>query len=117
MLEAFNSWLRANGHKGWSKETFGARFTQHAETVRHGVTMTRPRQLNGLSRFGFSAFNEPPARSRVYQGVRFQIASDKGEHESGPSGPSPPDNPLDIRESSVIPNGWTTWTTPPTETA
>jgi hypothetical protein len=42
MLEAFNDWLRANGHKEWSKETFGPRFAQHVETLRHGVVETRP---------------------------------------------------------------------------
>jgi putative DNA primase/helicase len=82
MLEAFNSWLRGNGHNEWSKELFGPRFTQHGETVRHGVTAKRPRQLDGLSRFGFSS-GDLSWRPWVYHGVRFQTASDKEECESG----------------------------------
>jgi putative DNA primase/helicase len=73
MLKAFNSWLSSNGHNQWSKELFGPRFAQHAETVRRRVEMTRPNQLNGLSRFG--SLGALPVRPSVYQGVRFQTAS------------------------------------------
>jgi Transcription factor WhiB/Poxvirus D5 protein-like len=75
MLEAFNSWLRGNGHNEWSKERFGPRFIQHAETVRHGVATAKPRHLHGLSRHGDWP-KQQPARPAVYQGVRFQTASD-----------------------------------------
>jgi putative DNA primase/helicase len=71
MLKAFNSWLNSNGHNHWSKELFGPRFAQHAETIRCRVEMVRPRQLNGLSRFG-SGLGALPDRPWVYQGVRFQ---------------------------------------------
>lgn len=111
MRSAFNGWLRTNGHNEWSKELFGPRFVQHAETVRHGVTETRPREPVGLSRYGFSAAH-PPDRARVYQGVRFRNDSDKGECGSGPSGPTPSDNPLVLRDSSLIPEGRTSRTTP-----
>jgi putative DNA primase/helicase len=80
MLEAFNSWLRSNGHNEWSKELFGPRFAQHAETVRHGVAIARPQYAEGLSRPPMS-FSTPPARARVYRGVRFQTASDKEKRE------------------------------------
>jgi P4 family phage/plasmid primase-like protien len=87
-LEAFNSWLQANGHNEWSKETFGPRFEQHAETVRHGVTKVHPHDRpEGLSRFGWP--KEPPARPRVYQGVRFRTASDQEKRETGTSGTTP----------------------------
>jgi putative DNA primase/helicase len=85
MLEAFNSWLRGNGHNEWSKELFGPRFVQHAETVRHGVEVKQPRQPEGLSRYGWPG-QELPARPKVYQGVRFQTASDQEKDESGASG-------------------------------
>lgn len=111
LLEEFNNWLRANGHNPWSKELFGPRFVQHAETVRHGVAETRPRQPKGLSRRGFG-MTGPPAKTRVYQGVRFQTDSDQGECESGPSGPTTSDNPPVLRDSSLIPEGRSTRSTP-----
>jgi hypothetical protein len=43
MREDLNSWLKSNDHREWSQETFGSRFAQHSETVRHGVTKARPR--------------------------------------------------------------------------
>jgi putative DNA primase/helicase len=72
MRDAFNSWLHRNGHNEWAKELFGPRFTQHDETVRHGITTTRPQQLKGLSRSGHTAWQPPPKRPAVYQGVRFR---------------------------------------------
>jgi putative DNA primase/helicase len=76
MLEAFNHWLQINNHKPWPKETFGPRFEQHAETKRHGVTVARPLQPKRLSRYGLlvSAGSHPPARPRVYRGVRFEMS-------------------------------------------
>jgi putative DNA primase/helicase len=78
MLEAFNHWLQINKHNPWPKETFGPRFEQHAETIRHRVTVTRTLWPKGLSRYGLlaSAGSPPPARPRVYQGVRFRDGSD-----------------------------------------
>jgi P4 family phage/plasmid primase-like protien len=78
MLEAFNAWLRSNGHNEWSKETFGPRFDQHEEITRHGVGVRRTTVLGGLSRYGVWG-KEPPRQPTVYQGVRFRNASDKGE--------------------------------------
>jgi hypothetical protein len=115
MFEAFNAWLKSNGHNEWSKELFGPRFAQHAETVRHGVEVARPSQLRGLSRLK-SRKTEPPARARVYQGVRFQTASDKGEYENGPSGPTPRENPPHIRVSGNFPKGWSGRSNSPTNT-
>jgi putative DNA primase/helicase len=78
MLEAFNFWLQINKHNAWPKETFGPRFEQHAETIRHRVTVARTLQPRGLSRHGMSvsAGSPPPTRPRVYQGVRFRDVSD-----------------------------------------
>jgi hypothetical protein len=78
MLEAFNAWLRANGHKEWSKETFGPRFAAHVETVRHRVVEKRPRQLPTLHRYGWSV-KPLPQRPAVYLGVRFRTDFDKRE--------------------------------------
>jgi hypothetical protein len=85
MLDAFNSWLKANGHNEWSKELFGPRFAQHTETVRHRVTACRPRQLGKLSRYGWPG-QEIPVRPSVYQAVRFQTASDKEKQKDGQTG-------------------------------
>jgi putative DNA primase/helicase len=78
MLEAFNHWLLINNHNPWPKETFGPRFEQHAETIRHGVTVARTPQPKWLSRYALlaSAGSPVPARPRVYQGVRFRNVSD-----------------------------------------
>jgi putative DNA primase/helicase len=109
MLEAFNSWLRGNGDNEWSKELFGPRFTQHGETVRHGVTAKRPRQLDGLSRFGFSS-GDLSGRPWVYHGVRFQTASDKEECESGQTGQTLSENTSRTREAGSFPKGLTSLT-------
>jgi hypothetical protein len=109
MLEAFNSWLRGNGHNEWSKERFGPRFIQHAETVRHGVATAKPRHLHGLSRHGDWP-KQLPARPAVYQGVRFQTASDKEKNESGPTGPTSSETFSYTRNSESFPKGPTTRT-------
>jgi putative DNA primase/helicase len=85
MLEAFNFWLQINKHNPWPKETFGPRFEQHAETIRHGVTVARTQQPKGLSRYRLSASagSPPPPRPRVYQGVRFRDVSDFHDSDLG----------------------------------
>jgi putative DNA primase/helicase len=104
MLEAFNSWLQSNGHNEWSKETFGPRFEQHAETVRHGVRRVHPHDRpEGLSRFGWP--KEPPARPRVYQGVRFRTASDQEKRETGTSGTTPSEPSSYTRDSERLQTG------------
>jgi P4 family phage/plasmid primase-like protien len=104
MLEAFNSWLHSNGHNEWSKELFGPRFAQHAETVRYGIAVARPRTPEGLSRPPVS-FSTPPMRAAVYQGVRFQTASDKEERESGQTGQTSPETFSYTRNSESFPKG------------
>jgi P4 family phage/plasmid primase-like protien len=104
MLEAFNSWLQGNGHNEWSKELFGPRFTQHAETMRHQVTAGRPRQLGSLSRYGWPG-QEVPVRPSVYQGVRFQTASDKEEQEDGQTGQTPSEPSSYTRTEEGFPEG------------
>jgi phage/plasmid-associated DNA primase len=73
MLEAFNAWMKANGHHEWPKELFGSRFKAHAETKRHGVEERRPRNLDDLdvSR-PCGAVETLPGRPYVYLGVRFR---------------------------------------------
>ena len=110
MLEAFNSWLRGNGHNEWSKELFGPRFAQHEQTIQHGVTRAKPRKLVGLSR-PESAFSTLPARPEVYQGVRFQTASDKEERESGQTGQTSSETFSYTRNSESFPKGMTSLTT------
>jgi putative DNA primase/helicase len=83
MLEAFNKWLDSNGHAAWAKETFGPRFEQHAETVKHRVTKEQARDLTGLDRTRNPFGKDAPARAVVYKGVRFQTDLDKGKHDNG----------------------------------
>jgi hypothetical protein len=116
MLEAFNSWLRGNGHNEWSKELFGPRFVQNGETVRHGVATAKPRQLHGVSRHGDWP-KQLPARPAVYRGVRFQTASDKEKHESGPTGPTSSETFSYTRNSEGFPKGPTTRTNGQSEAA
>jgi putative DNA primase/helicase len=105
MLDAFNSWLKSNGHNEWSKELFGPRFAQHSETARHGVATARPKkQLTGLSRPEF-AFRDLPVRPEVYRGVRFQTNADKEKDEKGQTGQTHRDNPSYTREIGGTPKG------------
>jgi putative DNA primase/helicase len=79
LRNVFNRWLEENGHRGWSKETFHPRFTQHAETAKHRVVMAHPRTLaKTLSRPPrvLDQVNPLPARPRVYDGVRFRTDQD-----------------------------------------
>jgi len=39
----FSSWLEAAGHKEWSSQTFGSRFSEHAEVTAHAVRKARKR--------------------------------------------------------------------------
>jgi len=48
LMQAFNVWMRSNGHSDWSKELLGSRFKAHEETKRHNVEERRPRNLHGL---------------------------------------------------------------------
>jgi P4 family phage/plasmid primase-like protien len=104
MFDVFNSWLRSNGHNEWSRELFGPRFVQHDETVGHGVTWARPRDPVGLSRPGLAS-STLPARPAVYQGVRFQTASDKDEHESGRGGQTTSETLSHTRDSGSFRKG------------
>lgn len=104
MLDEFNRWLKSNGHNEWSKELFGPRFVQHGETVRHGVEGKRTTQLEGLSRPAM-AFSDVPPRAYVYQGVRFQTASDKEKHEDCPSCPTSSETFSYTRNSESFPKG------------
>jgi P4 family phage/plasmid primase-like protien len=100
MREAFNSWLKSNGHNVWTKELFGPRFEQHAETIRQGIELRQPRHPEGLSRLG-SATSAPSRQARVYQGVRFQTTADKGKRESDTSDTTYSRNPVDTREAGL----------------
>jgi P4 family phage/plasmid primase-like protien len=104
MLDEFNSWLRSNGHNEWSKELFGPRFTQHADTIRHGVEAKQTTQLGGLSR-RVTAFSPVPARPRVYLGVRFKTASDKENHEDCSSCSTSSETFFYTRNSESFPKG------------
>ena len=85
LRDEFNAWLRQNGHNEWSKELFGPRFLDHAETVKHGVDEAQPRSPKGLQRRP-GAWGEVPDRPRIYRGVRYRTASDQDERESGTTG-------------------------------
>ncbi|MEB3020884.1 DNA primase family protein [[Mycobacterium] crassicus] len=87
LLADFNRWLTENGHREWSKETFGPRFENHQETHRNGVERGKPRSHDGLSRpqlandaFGTIA---PPIKGRpwLWLGVRFRTDADDAADE------------------------------------
>jgi P4 family phage/plasmid primase-like protien len=99
LLVEFNAWLSGNGHREWPKETFGPRFEQHETTIQHRVARARPRKLPAVSRGGLGPFADPPSRPWAYLGVRFQTDADKEKHESGPTGPTPRENPSYTREA------------------
>lgn len=81
MLEAFNDWLKSNGHNAWPKELFHPRFKSHTETNRHGVQERRTRNPVGLVRRGLDRFNTPPIpkQSVVYVGVRYRDENDEDQ--------------------------------------
>ncbi|HZN75692.1 MAG TPA: phage/plasmid primase, P4 family [Micromonosporaceae bacterium] len=90
MLDAFNDWLKENGHNRWSRELFAPRFGPHMETTRHGVELRRERNLSGVSRWSGSdwgVLGALPSRAWVWRGVRFQTASDQEKDETRPEWP------------------------------
>lgn len=89
LLADFNAWLTENGHREWSKETFGPRFESHQETKRHTVGKVKSRKFDRLSRpprmaNSFVGTLAPPVTGRawVWTGVRFRSLED--ELRSGP---------------------------------
>ena len=94
---AFNSWMEANGHNGWSRELFGSRFRAHAETARYHVEEHRPRTLDDLrvSR-PVGSIARFPERPRVYVGVRFRVPGEIDE----------------INENTKENGKWSTWSNP-----
>jgi site-specific recombinase XerD len=118
MLDAMNAWLKNNGHNEWSKETFGPRFEQHAETKRNGVEVRTVRNPQGLDQFGWVKI---PARATVYQGVRFRTDSDdlldetppdKGNGQGGMTGRTPSEHFSDTRSGKKFQNGTASHATP-----
>lgn len=82
MLDAFNDWLKDNGHNRWSRELFTPRFESHVETTRHGVESRRTRDLKNVSRWSASSWDAPepvPDRAVAWMGVRFRTAADQQE--------------------------------------
>lgn len=82
MLDAFNDWLKENGHNRWSRELFAPRFASHYETTKHGVESRRTRDLKGISRWFGASWDAPgavPEQATVWLGVRFRTASDQQE--------------------------------------
>ena len=94
LFDAFNAWLNSNSHNLWSKETFGPRFEQHGETVKHAVAKVQTRKLRGLDRYTRAMDPEPPRVARVYQGVRFQTDADREKQTPG-TGTGEADGPHD----------------------
>lgn len=83
MTEAFNLWLKDNGHAAWSRETFAPRFAEHQETSRHGVESMRTRNLEMLSRRPstdrFDTLKPVPKQAVVWTSVRFRTSADQQE--------------------------------------
>ena len=85
MREQFLAWQTGNGHKAWSKETFGQRFAHHEETTRHGVESRRVKAPRGLVRWpvfgGIQRNFGGSAQLTVWLGVR-----PKSQAGGGPGG-------------------------------
>ena len=76
LLDDFNGWLKAHGHREWSDRTLSARIEEHGEFQAHDVAKTSQRRnIDKLSRRD-SAFT---AAARVYKawvGLRFRTDDD-----------------------------------------
>jgi putative DNA primase/helicase len=82
LLEAFNAWVKDNGHCEWSKELFHPRFKNHAETTRQGVVERKTTRLESVSRRA-GVWPQPlPRQARVYMGVRFRTEDGSDENEA-----------------------------------
>jgi hypothetical protein len=103
LRDAFNAWLRVNGHNEWPKELFGPRFVQHAETVKHGVDQIRTRELDGLSRRAGVHHASQPKQAYVYRGVRFRTDADESVE-----GPAPVPVPTLLTSPELSPSTRTT---------
>jgi len=90
LLADFNAWLTESGHQTWTRETFGPRFADHAETRRHGVEHKRLRNPAGLYRLtsawkvagtgtGWAGPATGSGQVRVWRGVRPRLPSDETE--------------------------------------
>jgi putative DNA primase/helicase len=76
LYDVFNEWLGGNGHNRWPVETFKPRFLQHAETVKHRVTVEQSRYPERVKHFRLNAPVQSSKRPRVYKGLRFRTADD-----------------------------------------
>lgn len=78
----FNEWLKDNGHKGWSDQSFSARLSQHSQAVAHqvekkrGIRSSRP-GLSRSSRVIGATGVVPPKTFTAWTGVRFQTHHDE----------------------------------------
>lgn len=87
LLEDYNEWLVANGHKAWSDQTFAARFSGHPEVQRHEVDKKIIRNTEaGVSRkpglVGVSSTRQPSSKQfRGWVGLRFCSGDDEGSEE------------------------------------
>jgi P4 family phage/plasmid primase-like protien len=81
LLADFNEWLIANGHKGWSDQTFASRFADHPRVVENGAHKKVVRcTLDGLSRrkqLGLdnqgSVGRGVPKQFTAWTGLRFSV--------------------------------------------
>lgn len=82
MREQFIAWQTGNGHRPWSKETFGQRFAMHEETTRHGVESRRVKNPRGLVRWpilaGAERVFQAGSQLTVWLGVRPKDQAKRG---------------------------------------
>ncbi|WP_300008068.1 phage/plasmid primase, P4 family [Pseudonocardia sp.] len=85
LLDDFGGWLITNGHRAWSRETFGPRFAEHFLSQRHGVAQRRTRDVAGIARrpatspgwtMPQSAPATAPSQPWVWSGVRWRTPAD-----------------------------------------
>jgi putative DNA primase/helicase len=104
LFQAFNDWLKSNGHHTWPQETFSQRFGGHQETARHGVELRQTKKLDGVvdlyvSPSDYDELDRPkkralPGKARVWLGVRFATDSD-----------TPEESPEEARSQGSQPSG------------
>jgi P4 family phage/plasmid primase-like protien len=86
LLEDFNSWLSARGHRPWSDKTFVQRFAGHSEVGANSIEKRQIRKRPGLSMLPPS-YTEPrkpaPPQYKAWLGLRFREDSDPMSEEIG----------------------------------
>jgi putative DNA primase/helicase len=92
MHAVFTEWLKGNGHRGWSTQTFAERFGKHDSVTSAGIftgrvytattklTASRPKYRTD------ETVPELPKKPQAWTGVRFRTAADDDEAQGDTDG-------------------------------